>query len=99
MSRPRRRVGAKARFACTSRLYLAESYGEAQFQCVLAHAEMQEAFFGRNYAVFENNIDTEEQAEKKKQAKSGKEGKGSESDEPTPLLLGNLVYGYLRWSC
>lgn len=78
--------------------YLAESYDEAQFRRVLSRAEMQEAFFGRNDAVFEDDIETEERAKKrakkKKTTESVREEEGAKDDLPTPPLLGNLVYGY-----
>lgn len=76
--------------------YLAESYDEAQFRRVLSRAEMQEAFFGRNDAVFEDDIETEERAKKKKRTKSDKEEEVAKDDVPTPPLLGNLVYGYFE---
>lgn len=76
--------------------YLAESYDEAQFWRVLSRAEMQEAFFGRNDAVFEDDIETEERVKKKKTAKSDKEEEVAKDDVPTPPLLGNLVYGYFE---
>lgn len=76
--------------------YLAESYDEAQFRRVLSRAEMQEAFFGRNDAVFEDDIETEERAKKKKKTKSDKEEEVAKDDVPTPPLLGNLVYGYFE---
>ena len=78
--------------------YLAESYDEAQFRRVLSRAEMQEAFFGRNDAVFEDDIETEEKAKKKakkkKTTENDREEEGAKDDLPTPPLLGNLVYGY-----
>ena len=76
--------------------YLAESYDEAQFRRVLSRAEMQEAFFGRNDAVFEDDIETEERAKKKKKTKSDKEEEVAKDDVPTPPLLGNLVHGYFE---
>lgn len=76
--------------------YLAESYDEAQFRRVLSRAEMQEAFFGRNDAVFEDDIETEERAKKKKRTKSDREEEVAKDDVPTPPLLGNLVYGYFE---
>lgn len=76
--------------------YLAESYDEAQFRRVLSRAEMQEAFFGQNDAVFEDDIETEEMEKKKKKTKSDKEEEVAKDDVPTPPLLGNLVYGYFE---
>lgn len=80
--------------------YLAESYDEAQFRRVLSRAEMQEAFFGRNDAVFEDDIETEERAKKKakkkKTTENGREEGVASDDTPTPPLLGNLVYGYFE---
>lgn len=80
--------------------YLAESYDEAQFRRVLSRAEMQEAFFGRNDAVFEDDIETEERAKKKakkkKTTENGREEEVASDDTPTPPLLGNLVYGYFE---
>lgn len=76
--------------------YLAESYDEAQFRRVLSRAEMQEAFFGQNDAVFEDDIETEERAKKKKTTESGREEGVASDDTPTPPLLGNLVYGYFE---
>lgn len=80
--------------------YLAESYDEAQFRRVLSRAEMQEAFFGQNDAVFEDDIETEEmekkKAKKKKTTENGREEGVASDDTPTPPLLGNLVYGYFE---
>lgn len=76
--------------------YLAESYDEAQFRRVLSRAEMQEAFFGPNDAVFEDDIETEERAKKKKTTENGREEGVASDDTPTPPLLGNLVYGYFE---
>ena len=76
--------------------YLAESYDEAQFRRVLSRAEMQEAFFGRNDAVFEDDIETEERAKKKKTTENGREEEVASDDTSTPPLLGNLVYGYFE---
>lgn len=76
--------------------YLAESYDEAQFRRVLSRAEMQEAFFGQNDAVFEDDIETEERAKKKKTTENGREEGVASDDTPTPPLLGNLVYGYFE---
>lgn len=80
--------------------YLAESYDEAQFRRVLSRAEMQEAFFGQNDAVFEDDIETEEmekkKAKKKKTTENGREEGVASDDTPMPPLLGNLVYGYFE---
>lgn len=61
---------------------------------------MPEAFFGRNDAVFEGDIETEERAKKKakkkKTTENGREEGGASDDTPMPPLLGNLVYGYFE---